>query len=92
MRRRLLTLVPVVIVALLVLAAPAFAGVSNGGQGLYGETNDPNITKVMFILIAFFPTVCLVFSLITARLEKRKHARLDAAKRRSANVDWRGGW
>jgi hypothetical protein len=47
---------------------------------------------VMFITIAFFPTVAIVFSLIQWRLEKRKHAKLDAAKRRAASVDWRGGW
>ena len=34
----------------------------------------------MFIVIAFFPTVILVFSLIQWRLDKRKHARMDAAK------------
>ena len=46
----------------------------------------------MFIVIAFFPVVILVFSIIQWRLDKRKHARMDAAKRRAANVDWRGGW
>jgi hypothetical protein len=46
----------------------------------------------MFIVIAFFPVLILVFSLIQARLDKRKHARMDAAKARQANVDWRGGW
>ena len=46
----------------------------------------------MFIVIAFFPTVILIFSLIQWRLDKRKHAKMDAAKRRAANTDWRGGW
>ena len=46
----------------------------------------------MFITIIFFPTVILLLSLIQWRLEKRKHARLRAAKRRAANADWRGGW
>jgi hypothetical protein len=36
--------------------------------------------------------VILVFSLIQWRLDKRKHAKMDAAKRREANADWRGGW
>ena len=46
----------------------------------------------MFIVIAFFPTLILILSLIQWRLDKRKHAKMDAAKRRTANQDWRGGW
>jgi hypothetical protein len=46
----------------------------------------------MFATIAFFPTIIIIFSLIQWRLEKRKHERLAAAKRRAASVDWRGGW
>ena len=46
----------------------------------------------MFIMIVFFPTVIIVLSLIQWRLDKRKHARMDAAKRRAASADWRGGW
>ena len=38
------------------------------------------------------PVVIVVFSVIQGRLEKRKHERLIAAKRRAANIDWRGGW
>ena len=57
-----------------------------------GETTDKVITNAMFLVIMFFPTVIIVFSLIQWRLEKRKHARMDAAKRRAANADWRGGW
>jgi hypothetical protein len=30
--------------------------------------------------------------LIQWRLDKRKHARMDAAKARERNADWRGGW
>jgi heme/copper-type cytochrome/quinol oxidase subunit 2 len=76
---------------LLTLAPAAFAR-ADGGQGWWGETNDKDITNVMFIVIAFFPTVILVFTLIQWRLDKRKHAKMDAAKRREANADWRGGW
>jgi hypothetical protein len=47
---------------------------------------------VMFITIAFFPTVILIFSLIQRQLDRRKHARMDAARARAASVDWRGGW
>ncbi len=90
-RTRILTALLIVGVAVLATAAPALATAS-GGQGWYGETNDKTITDTMFIVIAFFPTVILVFSLIQWRLDKRKHARMDAAKRRAASADWRGGW
>jgi len=62
------------------------------GQGWWGETNDKDITSVMFITIAFFPLLILVLSLIQWRLDKRHHARDDAANARAANADWRGGW
>jgi hypothetical protein len=90
-RRRFFIALTTFVVALLTLAPDAFARY-DGGQGWYGETTDPEITTSMFIVIAFFPTVILVFSLIQWRLDKRKHARMDAAKARQANVDWRGGW
>jgi hypothetical protein len=77
---------------MLVLAPAAFASSSSGGQGWFGESNDLNITNAMFIVILFFPLVITVFSIIQWRLEKRKHARMDAAKRRAASEDWRGGW
>jgi hypothetical protein len=72
--------------------APAALARDDGGQGWWGETTDPQITSVMFIVIAFFPAVILVFSLIQWRLDKRKHAREDAAKARESSADWRGGW
>jgi hypothetical protein len=46
----------------------------------------------MFIVIAFFPALILVLSLIQWRLDKRKHARDDAVKARESSADWRGGW
>ena len=90
-RARLITALTVFTITLLAFAPAAFAR-ADGGEGFYGETNDKVITNTMFIVIAFFPTLILVLSLIQWRLDKRKHARLDAAKRRSANVDSRGGW
>jgi hypothetical protein len=90
-RRRFFITLTTFVVALLTLAPDAFARY-DGGQGWYGETTDPEITTAMFIVIAFFPTLILVFSLIQWQLDKRKHARMDAAKARQANVDWRGGW
>ena len=77
--------------ALLALTAPA-ALAHDGGEGLWGETNDTVITTAGFILIAFFPLFILCASLIQWRLEKRKDARKAAAKARKARVDVRGGW
>jgi fatty acid desaturase len=76
----------------LLTLAPSALGRADGGEGWYGETTDKDITNVMFITIAFFPVIILIFSLIQWRLDKRKHARMDAARARSVNVDWRGGW
>jgi hypothetical protein len=72
--------------------APAALAHADGGQGWWGESTDMNVTSVMFGVIAFFPTVIVVFSIIQWRLDKRKHAREDAMKAREASADWRGGW
>jgi hypothetical protein len=90
-RARIIFALLTVAMAVLVFAAPALA-TSHSGEGWYGETNDVVITNAMFIAIIFFPAVIVVFSVIQWRLDKRKHARMDAAKRRAANADWRGGW
>jgi uncharacterized membrane protein len=78
-------------VTLLALAPAAFAR-AYGGEGWYGETSDTTITYSMYLVIIFFPTIIVLFSLIQWRLDKRKHARMLAAKRRAASADWRGGW
>jgi hypothetical protein len=90
-RNRILLVLGVALVALFVLAPSALA-VAHDGEGIYGGTNDLTITNTMFIIIALFPTLIVVFSLIQAWLEHRKHARLDAAKRRASAVEWKGGW
>jgi hypothetical protein len=90
-RARIMTALLVFSVTLLTLAPAALAR-DTGGQGWYGETDDKVITNAMFIVILFFPTVALVFTLIQSALDRRKHAKLDAQKRREANADWRGGW
>jgi len=90
-RARIITSLTIAAVTLLTLVPDALAR-DNGGQGWYGETNDKVITNAMFLVIIFFPTVIIVFSLIQWRLDKRKHAKMDAAKRRSVSADWRGGW
>jgi hypothetical protein len=77
--------------ALLTATAPA-ALAHDGGEGLWGETNDKVITNAGFILIAFFPTFILLASLLQWRLEKRKYARMKAEKARAQRADVRGGW
>jgi uncharacterized membrane protein len=91
MRPRLITTLIAVFATVLVLAPSALAH-AGGGEGWYGETTDQNITNAMFLVIIFFPAIIIIFSLIQWRLDKRKHARMDAAKRRAVNADWRGGW
>jgi uncharacterized membrane-anchored protein len=78
-------------VALLTVSAPA-ALAHDGGEGWWGETNDMVITNAGFILIAFFPLLIFTASMIQWVLERRKHARQDAAKARRARADQRGGW
>ena len=92
MRRARLTAVVLFVTVAALTLAPAALAHAGGGEGWYGETNDASVTNVMFLVIAFFPAVIVLFSLIQWRLDKRKHARMDAAKRRAANADWRGGW
>jgi preprotein translocase subunit SecG len=91
-RARIMTALLVFTTVLLVYAPAALAARADAGQGWYGETDDKVITNAMFAVIGFFPTLILVLSLIQWRLDKRKHAKTDAAKRRAANTDWRGGW
>ena len=92
-RARVLTLSAYVFLTALVWAPTAFAGVrDNGGQGWFGQSTDPAITNTMFITIAFFPVIIIIFSVLQWWLDKRKHARYDAEKARAANSDWRGGW
>jgi hypothetical protein len=78
-------------VVLLALSAPN-ALAHDGGEGLWGETNDKVVTNAGFILIAFFPLFVFTASMIQWRLDKRKEARKRAAKARTARADMRGGW
>ena len=87
--RRALAVILLTGTTVLVAAPAAFAA---AGQGWYGETNDQVITRSMFYVIIFFPVLITILSLIQWGLDRRKHARLEAKKRRAASADWRGGW
>jgi hypothetical protein len=91
MRKRLLTtLLPLIVLALLVLAPAASA--FNDGRGFYGATQDKTIVDTGFILIIFFPTFVFLMSMLQGRLDKRKDARKAAKKALLSNARWRGGW
>jgi hypothetical protein len=77
---------------LLVLVPVALASAPNSGQGTYGEADDKVVTNAGFIVIAFFPTLILLLSLLQWRLDKRRDARKAAAKRRAGSASWHGGW
>jgi len=88
--RRLIALTTTTAIALLLLAPAALA--HDGGEGLYGQTNDKVTTAAGFILILFFPTFIFFASLIQGRLEKRKDAHKAAAKARAKSSEWQRGW
>ena len=90
-RARVVTALVAFGITLLALAPDALAR-AYAGEGWYGETSDKTITYAMYLVIIFFPLVIVLLSVIQWRLEKRKHARLRAARQRAANVDWEGGW
>ena len=92
MRRARFIAVLATVGATVLALAPAALAHAGGGEGWYGETTDQSVTNAMFLVIVFFPTIIVLFSLIQWRLDKRKHARMEAAKRRAASADWRGGW
>jgi hypothetical protein len=89
MRRLGISLLPLALLLLLVLAPAAQA--YNDGRGFYGATDDKVVTDAGFILIAFFPIFVFVMSMIQRRLERRKEAR-KAAHKALGDVQWRGGW
>jgi hypothetical protein len=81
-------------VALLALTAPVAMAAEghDGGEGWYGETSDKIVTNAGFIIIAAFPALIFLLSMLQWTLDKRKDARKKAAKARRARADLRGGW
>jgi hypothetical protein len=88
--RRLVAITATTVIGLLLLAPAALA--HDGGEGLYGQTDDKVTTAAGFILILFFPTFIFVASMIQGRLEKRKDAHKAAAKARAKSTEWQRGW
>ena len=92
MNRKRTALIAGWVVWAMLVAAPNALAVTHGGQGILGPTNALEITEVMFFLLLFFPALIVLFSFIQSRLDHRKHARMDAAKRRTTAEEWKGGW
>ncbi len=88
--RRLIALTISTAVGLMALAPVALA--HNGGEGYYGQTDDKVVTFAGFALIIFFPLFVFLMSRLQGHLEKRKDARLAAAKARAKNPEWQRGW
>ena len=81
----------VLALSVLLLTAPvALAGPHDGGEGLYGETNDKVITDAGFLVIAAIPAFIFLMSLIQFVLDKRKARRKRAQK--TAASAFPGGW
>lgn len=87
MLSRLPAILATAVTALLV-AAPAVLA-HDGGEGLWGETDDKVVTNAGFLLIIFFPLFVALASLLQSRLDKRKKRRDAAAKARAQAP---GGW
>ena len=87
MRRTAATLTT--LLASLLLLAPA-ALAHDGGMGTYGEADDKVVTNAGFLVIAFFPAIILLFSVLQWQLDKRKARRKAASKKLAP--EWHGGW
>jgi hypothetical protein len=87
-RTAFLTLWVLALSAPLALAAEGH----DGGMGTWGEANDKVVTNAGFILIAGFPLLVWILSLLYHHFEDRRLRRLAATKARTARADVRGGW
>ncbi len=84
--KRLTTVLPAVLVTFLLLAPTALA--HDGGEGTYGPADDKVVTNAGFLLIAFFPALIFVMSMLQWALDKRKERRKAAHRK----IDFNGGW
>ena len=84
--KRLTTVLPAVLVTFLLLAPAALA--HDGGEGTYGPADDKVVTNAGFLLIAFFPALIFVMSMLQWALDKRKERRKAAHRK----IDFNGGW
>jgi hypothetical protein len=89
--RRLLVLAATTIATFSATVATAAAKIDSG-QGLAGENNDLMVTLFGFAVLVGIPAFAALASLLQARLDKRKYARLAAARARKASSDRRLGW
>jgi uncharacterized membrane protein len=90
-RSRIISLFTAVALASLAFAPSALAE-THGGEGIWGSSNLTQQTYAMYIVIGLIALIIIVLSLVQAWLDHRKHARLDAAKRRESAAEWKGGW
>jgi len=90
MRRLLATLLASAVS--LALLAPAALAASDHGEGLWGETDDKVVTNAGFLVIAFFPALALILTLLQSLLDRRKAERKAAQKAREGSSDQRSGW
>lgn len=93
--KRVFAVLPAAVVALLLLAPVALASDPQevlSGEGTYGPAPDKVVTNAGFIVIAFFPLVILLLSLLQWRLDKRKERRKAAAKSLGGVTRWQSGW
>jgi hypothetical protein len=72
-RRRCLAAATTSLVLSLLLAAPAMAG--EGGEGLYGKTDDKVITNFGYGVMIFFVLLVTLLSIGQYLLERRKRSK-----------------
>jgi hypothetical protein len=77
--------------SILLLSAP-LALAADDGQGTYGPADDKVVTDAGFILIGGIPLLLMLLSIAYSVLDHRRVRRMEAAKKRRARADQRGGW
>jgi len=98
--KRAFAVLPATVLAFLLLAPVALASEEVSydpmeplsGEGLYGKADDQVVTNAGFLVIALFPTVILLMSLLQWRLDKRKERRKAAKKALGGEARWQSGW